>query len=267
MPEISAENKSICSRWVRQCVEIYDHPVLDSGPYDRRSAWGWLIANAAWKDRTINHKGKPLELKRGELLGARSFLAEKWGWTEQSVRTFMSLLIKNDMIKINQSGGHYANVITICNYDVYQTPEKTDSKTTNQSLTSVQPEPNQTLTKNTNTTNTNTQSSISVAARENEPAGWDVCKQAFNGSTEAMLADIQRFMGPTSTRAHAVKWLTGTLTAFGQQRTAQAWTIVTSKAGSGEIVANALPLWAKTAAGLTPAKATASAKPFRPSRW
>ena len=38
------------SRWVRTTVEMLDHEILQ-GPYDRRSAWLWLIAHAAWKDK------------------------------------------------------------------------------------------------------------------------------------------------------------------------------------------------------------------------
>jgi len=80
--------------------------------------------------------------------------------------------------------------------------------------------------------------------------GWQNLKLALNGSTEAMIADVQRFMGPVSRRADAVNWLTGTVSAFGSSRTAQAWTIVTAKMAKGELVPNPLPLWSRTAKGL-----------------
>ncbi len=150
-----------CTAWIRTCVDVFDHPTLDSGPYDRRSAWLWMIAKASRLDRRINHKGKPLEIKRGQLLGSRKFLAEKWGWSEQSVRTFLNALTIDGMIEINQSNGHYANVITICNYDAYQSAPKKENQSNNQSLTSAQPEPNQTLTENT-------KDSISSRAGEDE---------------------------------------------------------------------------------------------------
>jgi hypothetical protein len=101
-------------------------------------------------------------LQRGQLLGARSYLAEKWGWSEQSVRTFLGILLTEGMIEINQSNGHLANVITICNYDVYQNREKPSNQPINQCLTSAQPEPNHTLTSNTNTTIPNNQRSITT---------------------------------------------------------------------------------------------------------
>ncbi len=152
------------TRWVRTTVEMLDHEILQ-GPYDRRSAWLWLIAHAAWKDKRVSHKGRPLELKRGQVLVGRAFLAETWGWSEQNVRTFIHLLVADGMVILNQSGGHFANVLTICNYDKYQSAnddsQPVDQPEPNQSLTSVQPEPNQTLTistKDITTTSINTES-------------------------------------------------------------------------------------------------------------
>lgn len=141
------------TRWIRTSVDFFDHGVLDAGPYDRRSAWLWLIAHAAWKDKSVNHKGSAVKLKRGQVLAGRKFLAQKWGWSEQNVRTFLKHLKNDEMIESNQSNGHYANIITICNYEEYQTSKPKDNQPANQSLTSVQPEPNQTLTKNTNIPN------------------------------------------------------------------------------------------------------------------
>lgn len=113
-----------CSAWIRTCVDVFDHPLLDTGPYDRRSAWLWLIARANWKDKRVNHKGKLIDLKRGQMLAGRAFLAEKWGWSEKAVRTYLSALSADGMIEMGQSNGHYANVLTICNYDAYQTKKE-----------------------------------------------------------------------------------------------------------------------------------------------
>lgn len=138
-----------CSRWFAVCADVFDHAMLAGGPYDRRSAWLWLIANAAWKDKRVSHKGQPLEIKRGQVIIGRAFLAKQWGWSEQSVRTFIAALQSEGMIEINQSFGHRANVATVCNYDEYQSASNDDNQSNNQSLTSAQPEGNQTLTSTT----------------------------------------------------------------------------------------------------------------------
>lgn len=92
-------------------------------------------------------------------------------------------------------------------------------------------------------------SSDSSAARGRQE-GIASLKENFNGSTEAMLADVQSWMGPTAQRANAVKWLSGTLTAYGRQRTLEGWNTVTAKFAANELVPSPLPLWSKTAAGM-----------------
>lgn len=116
----------------------------------------------------------------------------------------------------------------------------------------------------------NIRSTITPRAMDDRPPdGYSDLKSAFNGSTEAMLADVQRFMGPLADRQNAINWLTGTLTRYGEERTVEAWTIVTAAAGKGRAVANPLAFWAKTAGGITPKpkKPDRSNMVFKPSRF
>lgn len=148
------DDGNVRARWVRTSVEMLDHPLLNRGPFCRRAAWLWLIASAAWKPKTVRHKGAPLDLERGQVLIGRKHLAATWGWSEQNVRTFLNQCMGEGMLEINQSNGHYANVATICNYDKYQSSQPERHRDTNQSLTSAPPISNQTLT-STNLTNKN----------------------------------------------------------------------------------------------------------------
>jgi hypothetical protein len=134
------------TRWVRASVEMLEHPLLDKGPYCRRAAWLWLISSAAWKTKSVRHKGSRIMLERGQVLIGRSHLADTWGWSEQNVRTFLNQCMGEGMLKINQSTGHYANVATICNYDKYQSSQPVQHREANQKLTSAPPISNQTLT-------------------------------------------------------------------------------------------------------------------------
>lgn len=108
-----------CSRWIRVCVDTFDHPALE-GPYDRRSAWLWLIANAAWKEKRVRVSGKLMALERGQVVVGRDHLAEVWGWGVKQVRNFLAELEAENMIEMGHSKGRIANVATICNYDKYQ---------------------------------------------------------------------------------------------------------------------------------------------------
>jgi hypothetical protein len=101
-------------------VGFLDHPALAGGEYDRRSAFHWLIENAAWKDHQTRTRAGMITIKRGQVVAARKHLAETWGWTEKRVRTFMELLRTESMIEMGQREDQYANVVTICNYDTYQ---------------------------------------------------------------------------------------------------------------------------------------------------
>lgn len=89
---------------------------------------------------------------------------------------------------------------------------------------------------------------------ENIKAAYAELKAKCNGSTEPMLADAMRFMGGQADREHAIKWLAGTVSAFGHERTIQAWTTVVSKASAKALGNNPLAYWSKTAGGMTPSQ-------------
>jgi hypothetical protein len=138
------------TKWFATDKKIFSHAMFEGDVFSRRDAWLWMIANAAYCDHETKTKGKVIKLKRGQLLAARSHLAEIWGWGEQSVRTFLRQLEKNGMIEFsNQSDGHLPNVVTVCNYIKYQSKQAEHKPVKqpepNQSLTRAQPEPNHTV--------------------------------------------------------------------------------------------------------------------------
>jgi hypothetical protein len=182
--EQAVENKA---RWVRTSTEMYEHDFFGDEPYDQRSAWGWMIAAAAWKKRRVRHKGKMIDLERGQLLAGRDFLAKQFHWGEKKVRNFLDRLAAEKMIEKGQSNGHYANVITICNYDRYQSVDKSEGQSKGQSGASVGPERGQTLTKDTKVTIT----ADDARARKIDPAElYDKLVEAANGSLNPMAAKM-----------------------------------------------------------------------------
>jgi hypothetical protein len=107
-------------RWTALSVGFLNHPELSGGPYDRRSAWVWLIQNAAWKGHSYRTRGGMIELKRGQVLVARDHLARAWKWSPGKVRLFLTHMTSAGMLEMCQSNGHFANIATICNYEKYQ---------------------------------------------------------------------------------------------------------------------------------------------------
>lgn len=90
-------------------------------------AWEDLLMECRYEDGTVSNGGVKMELRRGELIGAVSWLAHRWNWTPKTVRRYLDQLENDEMITLRNPAsekgnqiGRQANVITVCNYDVYQ---------------------------------------------------------------------------------------------------------------------------------------------------
>lgn len=126
--------------WIARHRSVRDHWLVGHGlrvkPADpsRRKclnqgeAWEDLTMECRYSDGFIESGGKKLRLERGTLLGAVSWLGNRWNWTPQTVRTFLDKLEADGMIKRHVPGasennkhvGKQATVLTICNYEKYQ---------------------------------------------------------------------------------------------------------------------------------------------------
>lgn len=82
-----------------------------------------------------------------------------------------------------------------------------------------------------------------VAARAGEPVGdFAECKTAFNGSTETMLDEIERFMGGHC-RKNAAQWLANLLRAQGQQAVIESYQSLLTARAEGEVITHPLRWW------------------------
>lgn len=127
------------SGWVKIYRDIREHPVVGfgqpvkpndptRGAYSRGEAFQDLLMEAQFRPGTTRINGEAVTLEIGQLVAARSYLAVRWNWSEQTVRTFLAHLVKAGIIVINQlsvqrpgtSKKTAANAITLCNYEKYQ---------------------------------------------------------------------------------------------------------------------------------------------------
>lgn len=136
--------------WVAVARAMRFHPLVGCGrpvtPADpekgfcwsRYEAWQDLIMECRYESGKVNNGGRIMEIKPGQLLGAVSWLANRWNWTPKTVRNFLDKLEDEGMMEagyadhageqINpESGkdsgkhkGKQARVLTICKYDIYQ---------------------------------------------------------------------------------------------------------------------------------------------------
>jgi hypothetical protein len=97
-----------------------DHHVLSprGQEYDRRSAWVWLIENAAWAARTVTINGKLVNLDRGQLCFSIRFLAKAWHWDEKRVRRFLEAAAGCQMIALDTAAGQ--SLISVVKYNTFQ---------------------------------------------------------------------------------------------------------------------------------------------------
>ena len=111
--------------------DIQEHWLWDEKPFDKKSAWIDLLLLARWKDGKDFHRGKIHDRKRGEVNCSLLWLAERWGWSRNRVKRFLTLLENDNMVSVKAST--HDTTITIENYskfqDVRATGEATDGAT------------------------------------------------------------------------------------------------------------------------------------------
>lgn len=114
----------------------------------------YIVLNAnhedgIWYDK---YKGIEVEVKRGQLVTSRNKIVNEWfnkdkDVTEQRVRTCLDKLVRINFI--TKSPANDYTLITVVNYDIYQSKKDDD----NQVLTKSQPSGNQAITTNKNDKN------------------------------------------------------------------------------------------------------------------
>jgi hypothetical protein len=110
----------------------------ERGAYSRAEAFIDLIMECRYEAGTVNNNGRKMRIQPGQLLGAVSWLASRWNWTPKTVRGFLDKLEDDGMIERGESKtnprpdhssdgskpgnqkGRFANIISICNYALYQ---------------------------------------------------------------------------------------------------------------------------------------------------
>lgn len=162
--------QAVASNWIAVSRDVRDHHLVGfgqsvkpanpkKGAFSRAEAWLDLIMLARWKDGPETNKGRRFEMLAGQLQGGYSFLADRWNWTVQTVRTFLGKLIDEHMLervepqnghnssqkkheKNNKQASNQIQVLSVCNYKRYQLMnelmELQDQQASNKRATSEQ---------------------------------------------------------------------------------------------------------------------------------
>lgn len=106
------------SSYIKLYRSALDHWTAQEKPFDKFHAWVWLLANANYKPRKVEIRGKIVEIQRGQLVTSMDALADAWGWDRKKVMRYITLLKKDGMIE--KSGTTHGTILTIENYAFYQ---------------------------------------------------------------------------------------------------------------------------------------------------
>lgn len=103
--------------WIKIHRDIVNHWIY--GNVNWRAWWIDLLLMAAWEDRTVEHDSHVFTLKRGQMIASVSFLSQRWGASNPTIIRYLKMLEKDDMI-VRSILYRQTPIITICNYDTYQ---------------------------------------------------------------------------------------------------------------------------------------------------
>ena len=209
---------------------IRSHPIVGfgvKGPYVPAEAWIDLIMECRYRDGRVTNGGVVMTIKPGQLLGAVSWLAQRWQWTPKQVRNFLEKLEENGMITKgysaqetqhsdnasktgNQNGTHkgkQSHFITLCNYEIYQFVQskkgQIDGQTNGQTNGKSGANEGQQYKEEQGNTGTQEQprkeisspAGIEVVAAT--PAGHSVPEiGALNGATAQIVDDLATWLNP-----------------------------------------------------------------------
>lgn len=88
-------------------------PVFAGEPFNRASAWLWMIECAR-----LERWGRG-RLKRAQFAASYAELAQAWLWSVGKVRRYLDRLVSAGMITVERGGAQ--SIIIIHNYDAYET--------------------------------------------------------------------------------------------------------------------------------------------------
>lgn len=104
--------------WIRISRRLAKSDLWLQEPFTRGQAWVDLLMIANWKNGAVRIRGVRIDLQRGQVAASAVFLADRWKWSRGKVQRFLNEL-ENEQ-RIEQQKNNVTNVVTIINYDYYQ---------------------------------------------------------------------------------------------------------------------------------------------------
>lgn len=173
--------------------------------YSVNEAWRDLLHECRYADGYVMNGGRKMLIERGSMIGAVSWIAHRWNWSPQTVRTFLDKLELDGMIsrgvpgasESNKHVGKVSTVISVRNYDVFQSPvatnQQTDQQTNHKQATNEQQTSNNKIRNNKVTKEQGNKEEEGSCAADAAPT--DAAGQAFEVFWELFPAERRRGKG------------------------------------------------------------------------
>ncbi len=113
--------------WVKIYRKITNDPMYFSETFTRMQAWIDMILLANYSEGFFYIRGNKVTVNRGQIGYSQESLSKRWKWSRGKVKRFLKQL-ENDG-KIVQQKSNVITLISIVNYDAYQSDGTTDSTT------------------------------------------------------------------------------------------------------------------------------------------
>lgn len=100
--------------------KLFDNYLWKLEPFTKAQAWIDMIGNANYMDGEMQIRGIIIPIKRGQLGWSELTMSNRWKWSREKVRRFLSALETRQQIR--QQKNFQTSITTILNYTDYQLP-------------------------------------------------------------------------------------------------------------------------------------------------
>ena len=110
--------------YIKVYRDIRDHWIWSDGdrPFDALHAWIDLIMMMNHADNKVMFSGRMVTVKRGSRITSLRILSQRWKWSIHKVSDFLNMLENEGMI--SQKRDSKKTLVTLINYDIYQSESK-----------------------------------------------------------------------------------------------------------------------------------------------
>lgn len=120
--------------WASIHRSIEDNPLWLSEPFTKGQAWVDLVVFANHKKSFFFVRGNKVEIERGQIGWSQVTMAKRWKWSRKKVVNFLKMLKKEHQISYEKNS--VTSIITILNYEKYQSERAAEGTTEEQQKSS-----------------------------------------------------------------------------------------------------------------------------------